>query len=54
MTEERAIWHSFNLILPEYKDYIDKDNSIEQDTKRIRKQSADECMKLIEKLIREG
>ena len=29
-------------ILPEYKAYIEKDPSLEQDTKRIRTQTADE------------
>jgi len=36
-------------ILPEYKGYIDQDANLDQDSKRIRKQTADEFQMYIEK-----
>lgn len=34
-------------ILPEYKEYIKKDSSLDEDTKRIRTQSADKLQEII-------
>lgn len=39
-------------IIPEYKEYVDKDPNLEQDSKRIRKQTADEFQSYIEKGIK--
>ena len=36
------------VILPEYKDYVDKDDTLSEDSKRIRKQTADSFQKLID------
>ena len=36
------------VILPEYKKYIDDDPNLSEDTKRIRKQSADKFQELVD------
>jgi len=36
------------VILPEYKSYIQKDSTLSQDTKRIRTQSADKFQALVD------
>lgn len=38
-----------NLIIPEYKRYVEQDLKLSPDTKRIRKQSADKLQELINK-----
>jgi len=37
-----------SIILPEYKDYVENDNTLSEDSKRIRKQTADSFQKLID------
>ena len=36
------------VILPEYKDYVNKDDTLSEDSKRIRKQTANSFQKLID------
>ena len=40
-----------DLIFPAYKDYLDADTSLDEDSRRIRKGTADEWMALIDEAL---
>jgi hypothetical protein len=42
-----------SVILPEYKDYVENDNTLSEDSKRIRKQTADSFQNLIDESKKE-
>jgi len=43
-----------NVILPEYREYIQKDSSLSDDTRRIRTQTADKFRQLIDEAVKES
>lgn len=43
-----------DTILPEYKEYIEKDTTLTEDTKRIRKQTADKFQALVNDAMEEA
>lgn len=42
------------VILPEYKEYVVKDTTLDEDTKRIRTQSADKFQELVDDAKKDG
>lgn len=40
-------------ILPEYKEYIENDSTLNKDSKRIRKQSADKLEEILDEAMKE-